>query len=83
MGKSERVTVGQLMDLIDYNGDGTVRIQVCTKDGDWEDYDEVRSDSSFLEAIENCFVNEMSAIGKRVIRIDIDWSEFGKGNEDD
>ena len=82
-GNNDRVTVGQLIDLIDYNREGTVVIQVCIKDGDWEDYDNVRSDSSFLEAIENCKVNEMSAIAERVFRIDIDWSEFNKGEQND
>lgn len=81
---SDRITVKQLLDLIDYNGDGNVKIQVCTKGGDWEDFDEFRSCSSFLDAIENCTVNEFGAIENNVIRIDIDWSEFCKGdNKDD
>ena len=79
----DRLTVRQLIDLIDYNGDGNVRIQVCTSDGDWEDFDEFRSCSSFLDAIENCTVNEFGAIDNNVIRIDIDWTEFCKGDKDD
>ena len=80
---NNKITVKQLIDLIDYNGDGNVRIQVCTSDGDWEDFDEVRSCSSFLDAIENCTVNEFEAIDNNVIRIDIDWTEFCKGDKDD
>lgn len=79
----DRVTVRQLIDLIDYNGDGNVRIQVCTSDGDWEDFDEFRSCSSFLDAIGNCTGNEIGVIDKNVIRIDIDWEKFCKGDKDD
>ena len=83
--KNENITVGQLINLIDpdFTGDGTERIQVCIQDGEWEDYDEIGIYSSFIDAISNCKVKEIGAICKNVFRIDIDWSEFNKGEQND
>lgn len=81
---NNNITVKQLVDVIDYPRDGNSKIQICTTDGNWEDFDEVRSCSSFLDAIKDCTVYEIGAIAENVIRIDIDWEKFCKGdNKDD
>ena len=81
MSNDSKITVGQLLKVININGDE--RIQVCNQYGDdWNEYDDVSAESSLLDAISACEVKVVGAIKKDIIRIDIDWSEFNKGEED-
>lgn len=52
------ITVGQLIDLIDINREGTDVVQICERDGDWT---EVRTDSMLLDLIGECAVDSIEA----------------------
>jgi len=70
-----RITLGDLLDLFDYERTSGMIIQVCDNGGDWDDYDEVCIRSPLLHPFEKCKVKEVEAIDKDILRVDIDWSD--------
>ena len=70
-----RITLGELLDLFDYERTSGMIIQICDDGGDWNDYDEVSTKSSLLHPFERCKVKEASVVDAGVIRVDIDWSD--------
>ena len=74
-----KITLDDLLDLIDYNRESTTeRIQICGPDDDWDDYDELRTSSSLLFHIGRAKVSEIEAVSKDVIRVGLDWSTLSK-----
>ena len=73
------ITLGDLIDLIDYNRDSKNQmIQICCAGGDWDEYDTVSISSSLLEPLEECLVKEIGAEGVNIIRVDIEWKREGE-----
>ena len=67
------MTVKELLDVIDKSRDSCIGLQVCTKDGDWEDYDFLHTHSAIMDSIADKEIKCMGAIETDVFRIDIDW----------
>ena len=69
-----RVTVRDLLDLIDYNRESDIeKIEVCREGGDWNVYDTVSTVSALLIPINFAPIKCMEATDRNTIRIDIDW----------
>lgn len=65
--------LGELLDLIDINREsGTEKIQLVYPNGDWDDYDEFKLCSPFLQLYEECEVKELEAMGRSVVRVSVD-----------
>lgn len=70
---SDGITLADFLDLIDVNREGDEVIQLTNADEDcnWDDFDQFRIGSSFLDKFSNWNVTEVAAISKDVIRIGI------------
>ena len=65
--------LGELLDLIDINRESnTEKIQLVYPDGDWDDYDEFKLCSPFLQVHEEYEVNELEAMDRSVVRVSVD-----------
>ena len=70
-----RITLGELLDLFDYERTSGMLIQICDEVGDWDAYDELSIGSQLLYPLEQCKVLEVGAIEKDILRVNIDWSD--------
>lgn len=69
------MTLNELLDVIDYNRDSeTEKLQIVRPDGDWDDVDEVGTNSALLCPFGNAKVREIGVVCENVIRVGIDWT---------
>ena len=73
----ERITVGSLLDLIDYNRESKKYIQILIED-DWDTYDQLITSSPLLNKISDLTVKKLYAIDDDTFRICVDWKSARK-----
>ncbi len=73
----ERITVGNLLDLIDYNREYKKYIQILTEN-DWNTYDQLITSSPLLNKISDLTVKKLYAIDDDTFRILVDWKSARK-----
>ena len=62
----------ELIDIYDKHREYDRKVQVCRKD-DWDEYDELETDNTVIEALENYEIIDFAAIAEDVIRVDLKW----------
>lgn len=73
---NKKITVKELVYLIDRYRESDERIQIIRYGEDFDCYDEVGTNSNYLDLIGNLEVISISAIDEDTFRIDVNWKNY-------